>query len=196
MKNKFITLLICISVNIILGLFVQTLNIPLLFLDTVGTIFGAISLGPLFGAIIGGLSNIILGLISNPFSTSYVLANTVLGLLVGFISKKRGFSYKEAYLVGFILSIICPLISTPISLYLFGGISENGLDLFYSILSQSSEIIFSGVFIPRLIINMVDKVLSCLIVAFLLSKISKKYLNKINEFNKENNLSNDLIRSS
>ena len=195
MKNKFITLLICISVNIILGLFVQTLNIPLLFLDTVGTIFGAISLGPLFGAIIGGLSNIILGLISNPFSTSYVLANTVLGLLVGFISKKRGFSYKEAYLVGFILSIICPLISTPISLYLFGGISENGLDLFYSILSQSSEIIFSGVFIPRLIISMVDKVLSCLIVAFLLSKISKKYLNKISEFNEENNLSNDLVKS-
>ena len=176
MKINSIILIICIVLNIILGKLVQVLNIPLLFLDTVGTIFGAIVLGPFFGAIIGGLSNIILGIMSNPISVSYILANITLGLIVGFISKKRRFDYKQACLVGIILALICSLISTPISLYLYGNINESGLDLLIKIISQSGKIIFSGAFIPRLVINLFDKVLSCLFVTLILTKISKKYL--------------------
>lgn len=196
MKNKSITLIVCIFINIILGLFVQVLNIPLLFLDTVGTIFGAVTLGPILGALIGGLSNIILGFVSNPLTYSYILANIALGLIVGFISNKRGFSYKEASIIGVILAIICPLISTPISLYLFGELNSNGSSLLLTILSRSNEIIFSGVFIPRLVNNMVDKIISCLLVAFILTKISQKYISKIGEVKKENQLSVELVENN
>ncbi|SCH40753.1 CD3073 family putative ECF transporter S component [Romboutsia sp. 1001713B170207_170306_H8] len=196
MKNKSITFVFCIFINIILGLFVQVLNIPLLFLDTVGTIFGAVTLGPILGALIGGLSNIILGFVSNPLTYSYILANIALGLIVGFISNKRGFSYKEASIVGVILSIICPLISTPISLYLFGELNSNGSSLLLAILSRSNEIIFSGVFIPRLVSNMVDKIISCLFVAFILTKISQKYISKIDEAKKESQLTVELVENN
>ncbi len=196
MKNKSITLIVCIFINIILGLFVQVLNIPLLFLDTVGSIFGAVTLGPILGALIGGLSNIILGFVSNPLTYSYILANIALGLIVGFISNKRGFSYKEASIIGVILAIICPLISTPISLYLFGELNSNGSSLLLTILSRSNEIIFSGVFIPRLVNNMVDKIISCLLVAFILTKISQKYISKIGEVKKENQLSVELVENN
>ncbi|WP_122638562.1 CD3073 family putative ECF transporter S component [Romboutsia sp. Marseille-P6047] len=196
MKNKSITFIFCIFINIILGLFVQVLNIPLLFLDTVGTIFGAVTLGPILGALIGGLSNIILGFVSNPLTYSYILANIALGLIVGFISNKKGFSYKEASIVGVILSIICPLISTPISLYLFGELNSNGSSLLLAILSRSNEIIFSGVFIPRLVSNMVDKIISCLFVAFILTKISQKYISKIDEAKKESQLTVELVENN
>ncbi|MBC5995545.1 ECF transporter S component [Romboutsia ilealis] len=170
-------LVICIAVNIILGTLVQTLNIPLLFLDTVGTIFGSITLGPFFGALIGGCSNIILGIISNPTSISYAFANIALGFIVGFVSKKRRFDYKQACVVGLILAVICPLISTPISLYLYGyeSVYNSGSDLLLKVISQSGKIIFSGAFIPRLVSNIFDKVLSCLFVALILTKLSQKY---------------------
>ena len=125
-------LAICIAVNIILSTLVQTLNIPLLFLDTVGTILGSIVLGPFFGALIGGCSNIILGIISNPTNISYAFANIALGFIVGFVSKKRRFDYKQACVVGLILAIICPLISTPVSLYLYVALILKKLSQKYS----------------------------------------------------------------
>lgn len=195
MKINSIILVICIVLNIILGKLVQVLNIPLLFLDTIGTIFGSIVLGPFFGAIIGGFSNIILGIMSNPISISYVFANITLGLIVGFISKKRKFDYKQACLVGLILAIICPLISTPISLYLYGNINESGLDLLIKIISQSGKIIFSGAFIPRLVINLFDKVLSCLFVTLILTKISQKYLYILNKNIKISNINLEILEN-
>lgn len=189
-------LAICIAVNIILSTLVQTLNIPLLFLDTVGTIFGSIILGPFLGALIGGCSNIILGIISNPTSVSYALANITLGFLIGFVSKKRRFAYKEACVVGLILSVICPLISTPISLYLYGNINGNGSDLLIKIISQSSKIIFSGAFIPRLVSNMFDKILSCLFVALILTKISQKYSYIFNENISESDITLELLENN
>jgi len=62
MKTKALTFsAMCIVVNIAFGMFVDMLNIPLLFLDTVGTILGAIVLGPFSAALIGGCTNLVLG---------------------------------------------------------------------------------------------------------------------------------------
>ncbi|NJB08798.1 ECF transporter S component, partial [Clostridioides difficile] len=44
----------CIVINIVLGMVISMINIPLLFLDTVGTVLGAVVLGPFWGALIGG----------------------------------------------------------------------------------------------------------------------------------------------
>ena len=189
-------LAICIAVNIILSTLVQVLNIPLLFLDTVGTILGSIVLGPFFGALIGGCSNIILGIISNPTSISYAFANIALGFIVGFVSKKRRFDYKQACVVGLILSVICPLISTPVSLYLYENVYSNGSDLLLRIISQSSKIIFSGAFIPRLVSNMFDKILSCLFVALILTKISQKYSYIFNKNISESNITSELLKNT
>ncbi|MDU4933924.1 MAG: ECF transporter S component [Peptostreptococcaceae bacterium] len=196
MKIKSIMLAICIAVNIILGTLVQVLNIPLLFLDTVGTILGSIVLGPFFGALIGGCSNIILGIISNPTSISYAFANIALGFIVGFVSKKRRFDYKQACVVGLILSVICPLISTPVSLYLYENVYSNGSDLLLRIISQSSKIIFSGAFIPRLVSNMFDKILSCLFVALILTKISQKYSYIFNKNISESDITSELLKNT
>ena len=50
---------ICIVVNIVFGTFVSMLNIPFLFLDTVGTILGSVILGPFWGMLIGGGTNLV-----------------------------------------------------------------------------------------------------------------------------------------
>ena len=117
------------------------------------------------------------GIISNPTSISYAFANIALGFIVGFVSKKRRFYYKQACVVVLILAVSCPLISTPISLYLYGyeSVYNSGSDLLLKVISQSGKIIFSGAFIPRLVSNIFDKVLSCLFVALILTKLSQKY---------------------
>ncbi|WP_432664402.1 hypothetical protein R9X47_28230 [Wukongibacter baidiensis] len=65
-----------IVINIVFGTIVSMLKIPLLFLDTIGTIFVAVVLGPFYGAISGGLTNIIQGIITNPKSIPYEIEYT------------------------------------------------------------------------------------------------------------------------
>ena len=65
-SRVFIFSALGIAINIVLGTVSGMLNIPLLFLDTIGTIFVAVVYGPFYGALTGGLTNVALGIIQNP----------------------------------------------------------------------------------------------------------------------------------
>lgn len=169
-----------VAINLVLGTVAKTINIPLLFLDTVGTIFTAAVFGPAYGALTGGLTNLIQGVITGPKVIPFALVNIVVGLIVGFIAKNKRFNIGTAIITGFILSIVAPLIGTPIAVYVYDGITGDFNDVFFTVLKNSGQKIFTAAFLPRVASNIVDKVLSCVIVSLLLDKIPKKYTNGIN----------------
>jgi energy-coupling factor transport system substrate-specific component len=165
-----------IVINIVLGTVVQALQIPLLFLDTIGTIFTAAILGPLAGALTGGLTNVIQGLITNPKDIPFAIVNIAVGLIVGFIAKKYKFNFKVAAITGIILSVVAPLLGTPIAVFIYGGVTGGGTDFIFAWLLASGQKIFVSAFIPRITGNFVDKIGSCLLVALLLQKLPKSIL--------------------
>ncbi|RKD23704.1 ECF transporter S component [Caminicella sporogenes] len=167
-----------IVINIVFGTVVQTLQIPLLFLDTIGTIFVAAVLGPFAGALTGGLTNIIQGMITNPKNIPFAIVNVAIGLIVGFIAKKYKFDYKVAVITGIILSVIAPLIGTPIAVLVFGGVTGGGTDLIFAWLLASGHKIFTAAFIPRITGNIIDKIASSLLVAFLIKKLPYDLISK------------------
>ncbi|GAA0176650.1 ECF transporter S component [Clostridium sediminicola] len=162
-----------IVINIVLGTIVQSIQIPLLFLDTIGTIFVAAVLGPFAGALTGGLTNIIQGMITNPKNIPFAIVNVVIGLIVGFIAKRYKFNLKIAVITGLILSIVAPLIGTPIAVFVYGGLAGGGTDLIFAWLLASGQKIFTAAFIPRVAGNIIDKIASCVIVAGLLRQMPK-----------------------
>lgn len=174
--NAMILASLGIVINIVFGTVVQTLQIPLLFLDTIGTIVVAAVLGPFAGALTGGLTNIIQGMITNPKNIPFAIVNIVIGLIVGFIAKKYKFNVKTAVITGLILSIIAPLIGTPIAVFVYGGVTGGGTDLIFAWLLASGQKIFTAAFIPRITGNLLDKIASCILVALLLKKIPKNLI--------------------
>ncbi|MFA5577568.1 MAG: CD3073 family putative ECF transporter S component [Tissierellaceae bacterium] len=166
---------LAIAVNIVLGTVVDMLNIPLLFLDTVGTIFAAAVFGPWYGALTGGLTNLVQGVITNPKLIPFALVNIGVGIIVGLMARKRNFSYSTALLTGLILAVVAPLIGTPIATYVYGGITGDFNDVLFTWLRQSGQGIFTSAFIPRITSNIVDKIASSLLVAFLIERLPKKY---------------------
>lgn len=165
--------------NIVLGTIAQTIHLPLLFLDTIGTILVAVVLGPLAGALTGGLTNVIQGFITNPKDIPFALVNIAIGLIVGFIAKKRGFELRTALITGLILAVVAPLIGTPIAIFIYGGITGSGTDLIFAWLLASGSNIFTAAFIPRITGNIIDKVASCLLVYFLLKRLPANTLKDI-----------------
>lgn len=160
-----------IAINLVLGTTVSMLKIPLLFMDTIGTIFVAALFGPIMGAITGGLTNVLQGIITNPADIPFALVNIVVGIVTGLISRKFGFSYKIAFITGLILSVVAPLIGTPIAVWIYGGLTGGGTDFLFAWLLSTGKSIFAAAFIPRIAGNFVDKIASALLVAFLLTRL-------------------------
>ncbi len=159
---------LCIVLNLVLGTVTQMLQIPLLFLDTIGTILSAVVLGPFAGALTGGLTNVIQGFITNPRDIPFALVNIAVGLIVGFMAKKFKFDLKTAIITGLILSVVAPLIGTPIAVWIYGGITGGGTDLIFAWLLASGQKIFTAAFIPRVTGNLIDKIGSCVLVWYIL----------------------------
>lgn len=166
-----------IAINIVLGSVANFLSIPLVFLDTIGTIFTAAIFGPWWGALTGGLTNLVQGVISDPRNIPFALVNIAVGLIVGFIARKYKFNLKTAVITGMILAVVAPLIGTPIATYVYGGITGDFNDVIFTLLVQSGQKIFTAAFIPRIASNIVDKILSSVLVALLIKRLPSNLIN-------------------
>jgi energy-coupling factor transport system substrate-specific component len=164
--NKRIALVfvpVGIGINVIGGMLATSLKLPV-FLDTIGTILAAAILGPWWGALTGGLSNVIMSL-QSPMDMWFAIVNIAVGLIVGFISMKFGFQkWLVVLITGLILAVVSPIIGTFIATYVYGGLTGGGIDIFTAGLMKSGADVFTAAFIPRIFSNGIDKLLSVFIV--------------------------------
>ena len=116
--KKLIIAALGIVINVVLGSVVSWLSIPLLFLDTIGTIYVSANVGMGYG-ILTGVSNEPGDGLPPARRQSFALVNVAVAIVVGLMAKKL--RRRQAVIAGIILSVVCPLIGTPIRLLLFGG---------------------------------------------------------------------------
>jgi len=162
----------CIVMNVVLGTIVSALKIPLLFLDTIGTVLMAVLFGPWWGALTGLLTNVILGITTSPTAIFFGLVNIGIAIVVGFMARKFNFTkWYIALITGMILSIVAPLIGTPIAVAVFGGLNGSGFDVVVLWLRAAGESVFASTFISRITGNIVDKIATCLLVMFIIIKL-------------------------
>lgn len=86
----------------------------------------------------------------------------------------RKFNFTKWYIAlitGIILSIVAPLIGTPIAVAVFGGLNGSGFDFVVLWLRAAGESVFASTFISRITGNFVDKIATCLFVIFIVMKL-------------------------
>jgi energy-coupling factor transport system substrate-specific component len=175
--KKVLIMILCaisISLNIVLGIVTSSLKLPL-YLDTIGTIFIAVYFGPWYGATVGALTNIITGMIFNPKDIPFLLVNVAVGLIVGFIARKYKFNLLTAIITGLILSVVCPLIGTPIGIWVYGGLTGTGADFLFAWLQKIGNNVFVASFITKISSNFLDKISSCILVWALIEGMPRQF---------------------
>jgi energy-coupling factor transport system substrate-specific component len=170
-----------IALNVILGTVVSSLKIPLLFLDTIGTVLISVLFGPWWGVLTGGLTNVVLGATTGASAIFFAIVSIAIALVTGYIARKFDFTkWYVALITGIILSIVAPLIGSPIAVAVYGGLNGSGMDLVVLWLRASGQDVFASTFLSRITGNFVDKIITCLLVMYLivrlpiLSKVFKK----------------------
>ncbi|PLS16273.1 ECF transporter S component [Bacillus sp. M6-12] len=161
-----------IALNVVLGTVVSMLKIPLLFLDTIGTVIIAVLFGPWWGALTGLLTNVVMGVTTSPTAVFFGLVNIAIAIVTGLMARKFDFTkWYIALVTGLLLSVIAPLIGTPIAVAVFGGLNGSGFDAVVLWLRSTGESIFTATFISRITGNFVDKIVTCLLVMFLVMRV-------------------------
>lgn len=169
--------LLCVFINFFGKLISDALHLPL-WLDTVGTVFGACVLGPVCGAMIGATSNIMYSFFWSD-AVYYIITNIVVGVMVG-VFYKKGF-FKDTFGVlstSYIVALSAMLASVPVNFLIsdgnVGNIWGDGMINLLKSLGMKK--------IPRCIIGeyyveFLDKTVSVLIF-YILQKIRNKEFSK------------------
>ncbi|MBM7408806.1 ECF transporter S component [Methanococcus maripaludis] len=173
-------ILLSIGINIVGAQAVPILNFPA-FLDAVGTIFSAVVMGPIIGAGVGLVTNIALGFLVDPGYFYFAGVNILIGVTTGYIFKEHPFNLKSVFVASIFISVIASIVGNTISYMAFGGVAGEQLDRITFLLVERGIDLFVSVNISGFFANLLDKVLSFVIVFCIMILIDRNL--KVNEFN-------------
>ena len=169
---------VAIAINIIIGQIVLLLRLPV-FLDSIGTVLVAAVAGPWAGALTGVLSNIIRGLLIDPISFPWFPVAMMIGFVAGWCAIAGLFkSWWKVMITGFLLAITAALVSTPIAVYLYGGITHSGSAFITAFLLQTGRDLVPAVLSTNFLVEPFDKIATCLLAFAIIEGLSIRYLSR------------------
>ena len=181
LKYNILIIFIGIVANFALTFLVLLFKIPFLFMDSIGTILTAVILGPMCGAFVGIITNIITSVTIDYINLHFAIVNVLIGLMAGLIARKYDFTKISVSLIsGVIIAVVSGVISTPISIVLANGVSTGTVDTYIKALINSGKSIVISTTIGTLSVAFIDKIVSCLLVTIALKKVYFFRMNKEN----------------
>jgi len=178
-KNNFNTqtwvlIAIAIAINIAMGQIVVLLKLPV-YLDSIGTVLVAVLCGPWAGALTGTLSNLIWGIAIDPNALPWWPVAFFIGLMAGFMAQWGFFkSWWKVVVTGFVVALTAAIVSTPIGVYLYGGITASGSSFITAYLLETGKGVWQAVFSTNFLVEPVDKITTSMIAFAIILGLPKR----------------------
>lgn len=167
---------VAIAINVAIGQIVVLLRLPL-YLDSIGTVLVGAICGPIAGLLTGMLSNIIWGLAIDPNALPWFPVAGVIGLVAGLCANAGLFkSWWKVVVTGFLIALGAVVSGTPISVYLYGGITASGSAFITAFLLQTGQDIVSAVLSTNFLIEPIDKISTALLAFAILQGLSQRFV--------------------
>jgi energy-coupling factor transport system substrate-specific component len=179
-KKDFVTMtwvlmVVAIAINMVMGQIVVTLKLPV-FLDMIGTMLVAVLCGPWAGALTGMLTNMIWGIFT-PDSFPWFPVAMAIGFVTGWCAIWGLFkNVWKVMITGFIVAITAALVSAPIAVYLYGGITASGSSFITAFLLQTGRDLVPAVLSTNFLVEPFDKIATALLTYAIIQGLSKRYI--------------------
>lgn len=165
-----------IVLNLAIGTLVHTLKVPL-YIDAVGTIIVTMLAGIRAGILVGVMSFLIGGILVNPVLPWFSGTQAVIAIYVGMMARAKWFSsYFRTTVSGIGLGVVAGIVSAPVIVKLFGGITGNGASLVVAFLLASGKSVIESVLLSGLGSEPFDKAAQCLLAIWLLRGLPQSVL--------------------
>lgn len=166
-----------VGINYVAKAFAEGLKLPV-WLGSLGTYLASMLAGPIPGAISGFINNVIYGLTLSPVSTVYALTSIGIGIAVGVLHTKGGFSSaRKIFVSALIIALVSSVISTPLNVIFWGG--QTGIawgDSLFAVLVANHVPVFIASFVDEFVLDILDKVVVAYVACLIYKQIPKKMI--------------------
>lgn len=166
-----------VGINYVAKAFAEGLKLPV-WLGSLGTYLASMLAGPIPGAISGFINNVIYGLTLSPVSTVYALTSIGIGIAVGVLHAKVGFSSaRKIFVSALIIALVSSVISTPLNVIFWGG--QTGIawgDSLFAVLVANHVPVFIASFVDEFVLDILDKVVVAYVACLIYKQIPKKMI--------------------
>jgi energy-coupling factor transport system substrate-specific component len=167
---------VLIPVAIAINVIMVQLKLPV-YLDSIGTVLVGVLCGPWAGALTGALSNTLWGLIIDPNALPWWPVAFFIGFVAGWCAIGGLFkSWWKVILTGLLVALTAAIISTPIAVYIYGGITASGSSFITAYLLQIGQNLFPSVLITNSLVEPFDKISTSLLAFAIIQGLSKRFL--------------------
>lgn len=167
---------VAIAINAVIGEIVVLLKLPV-YLDSIGTVLVAVLAGPWAGALTGTLSNIIWGLLIDPNAFPWFPVALFIGLVAGICASYGLFKiWWKVIVSGFLIALTAAIVSTPIAVYLYGGITASGSSFITAYLLATGQGLIQAVLSTNFLVEPVDKIATCLLAWVIIKGLPVRYI--------------------
>lgn len=181
--TRMITIMaLSIGINFLGGTIALWLRLPI-YLDSIGTIFAGALLGLIPGILTGLSSSLLSGVTMDMFSLYYSPIQIITGLLAGLILPQKlqaqGLKSKlSLFAWTFVLSAPGTILSSIITIQLFGGITSSGSSTIVQLLYGLGLNQAVSVTIVQAATDYLDRLLSVLVVSLVVLKLPNQVVAK------------------
>ncbi|RLC73414.1 MAG: ECF transporter S component [Chloroflexi bacterium] len=169
---------VAIAINVVIGEIVALLKLPV-YLDSIGTVLVGAICGPWAGALTGTLSNVIWGLIIDPNAFPWFPVAFFIGFVAGWCANFGLFkSWWKVVIAGFLIALTAAIVSTPIAVYLYGGITASGSSFITAYLLATGKSLITSVLSTNFLVEPVDKIATALLAFAIVKGLAERYLSR------------------
>jgi energy-coupling factor transport system substrate-specific component len=169
-SQKLALIVVGLTLNLGMGFLVSALKLPF-YLDTIGTIlvtyYGGLDVG-----IVVAVATMSLGSLYSPTDWAYIPTAVTVAVYVR-VTKPLGYLTKTipTALLGIGLGVLCALVSAPITVFAFGGMSTAGADYLTAAFHAMGKTIANSVVLGGLASDPVDKLFTSLIALAIIRRM-------------------------
>lgn len=156
-----------IALNVAGAFLAMNLRLPI-YMDSIGTMFAASLLGPVYGGMTGILGGIASGFIFDVYSFYYAPAQMLTGLMAGYFFRTTWLKGRKMPLGAFAVTLPCTLLSAVVTALLFGGVTSSGSSIIVLFLGKLGVPLSAGVFCVQILTDYLDKFAAVAAVSALL----------------------------
>lgn len=147
----------CVALNLAVGTIANLLSLPL-SLDTIGSLTGAALLPPALAIAVGALTAVLGWAVISPVYPYYIGTQVSVVIAALVVMRLIGFDRLwKAVILGASVAVVAAMVSAPVTVLVFGGISNNAVPI------AAGQSIWSAVTMGGLLIEFADKLVVALI---------------------------------
>jgi energy-coupling factor transport system substrate-specific component len=190
--TRLVAIALCAALNFSIGNIVYLVKLPV-YLDSVGTILCALLLVPdrsaaIVCAFIAGFIGIVLtGLLINPFLPWFAFSVLAIAIVSALLTARGTDTFRarplpmgsftaKVLLCGIVTGIVSAIVSAPVVVYLFGGVTGSGSALVVAYFIKTGGFLWDATLRSGLIVEPIDKTLQVLLATLLYRATPRDFL--------------------